>query len=266
MDSPTAALVDDRIKAPRYMQVYSALYQWIAQGNYAPGSQLEAESELCDIFGVSRITVRKAIDMLVTEGMLRRVQGKGTFVPDDYVSTAVRSDLQQRIRTARRMARNSLIRDLQIGSMEASYAVANDLRLDTGTDVQHVSYVRVLDGEPVGFVEGWFPARLPVKLSAAAFRKSTLLTILEDQGIALDGVDHLIGATLAGAEMATKLGINVGAPLVRLKLVMLDSSQDAVESVRGFFRADRYEHHMYMTTLSQQSPHESAKKGTGEST
>lgn len=246
MNRTEASLVDDSIRSPRYAQVYSALYQWIAQGHYSPGDQLESENRLCAMFGVSRITVRKAMEMLVNEGMVSNAQGKGNFVRSDYVNTALRGHMADRISTARKLARNSRIRDLQIECTTSADA-SIDLKCQADAPLTRVSYVRELNNEPVGFVESWFPDDLPITLNKRTVKRSTMLTILEDQGISLSGIDHLVGATLADAQLAHLLNINAGTPLVRVKMVMLDTIHRAVETVRGFFRADRYEHHMFMT-------------------
>jgi len=228
------------------MQVYSTLYHWIAQGHYAPGSRLEPEKTLCEIFGVSRITIRKAIEMLVNEGLVSNAQGRGNFVRDDYVNTAVRADMDDRISTARAMARKSKIDNLQIAET-TSPEICAELKLPVGTLLRKVTYVRVLEDGPVGYIESWFPADIEVSLNATSLKRSTMLTILEDQGIKLSGIDHLVGATLADTQLARYLDTNVGAPLVRVKMLMLDCDSRGVETVRAYFRADKYEHHMFMT-------------------
>src|SRR3546814_11933994 len=73
----SSEVVRDSIKALRYHQVYSILRGWIFDGTYPAGAKLPPEGELCERLGVSRITSRKALDLLVSEGLVRRVQGKG---------------------------------------------------------------------------------------------------------------------------------------------------------------------------------------------
>src|SRR3546814_12958826 len=79
----SSEVVRDSIKALRYHQVYSILRGWIFDGTYPAGAKLPPEGELCERLGVSRITSRKALDLLVSEGLVRRVQGKGTFVASE---------------------------------------------------------------------------------------------------------------------------------------------------------------------------------------
>lgn len=246
MNPPEALLANDDLKSPLYMQVYSSLYQWIVQGHYAPGALLEPESRLCEMFGVSRITVRKAIEMLVRENLIETRQGKGTFVTSRNASLPVRADMDQRISRARKLARNSKTAEVTFKRTTAPADVAVDLNLDAGTEVQFASYVRIMQKLRIGYVESYMPLSLNLTLQLSDFRRNTMLTILEDKGVALSGIDHLIGATLADARLAKLLEIKVGAPLVRIKMIMLDLEHQPVDHVLAFFRADHYEHHMFM--------------------
>jgi GntR family transcriptional regulator len=239
--------VNKNIKLPLYMQVHASLHHWITQGRYEPGRHLETESNLCRMFGVSRITIRKSIELLAQEGLVESIQGKGTFVADSNPHLPVRADMNQRISRAKQLARKSSTDDLRIEIESASKEVATDLNLENGEQIITSSYVRVLNEQRIGYAESAFPVSLGIKLTAKDFRLNTMLTILEDKGIALSGIDHLIGATLADARLAGLLDIQVGAPLVRIKMVMLDLLHKPVERVVAFFRADQYEHHMFMT-------------------
>ena len=246
MSRASAQSVDEELKSPLYMQVYSALRQWIMQGHYGPSMQLEPENRLCDMFGVSRITVRKAIERLTDEGLVNSQRGKGTFVSRENIKLPVRADMDQRIRKSRALAGNSKLQQLRIRTVHAGPEICADLRLKPGTDVIFSPYVRVLRGAPVGYVESFIAKDTGVSLAAADFRTSTMLTILEDKGIQLSGIDHLIGATLADARLASLLETQVGAPLVTVKMIMHDGKLQPVERVYAWFLADQYEHHMFL--------------------
>jgi GntR family transcriptional regulator len=241
------SLVDQGIKLPRYLQVYTTLYQWVSQGVYPAGNRFESEAQLCDMFGVSRITIRKALDMLTKEGLLFRIQGKGTFVREDYVNTVVQLNMEQRISSARTLARDGKIKELLISQRIACESTRANLKLPLGSSVDYVSYVRTVSNEPIGFIEGWFRSDLDIKITSDVIASSTMLTILEDQGVMLSGIDHLVGASLADPKLAELLGIKIGSPLVSLKMVMLDNQHNPVECVQAVFRSDKYEHHMFMS-------------------
>ena len=248
----TQRRVNDHINVPRYQQVFSALQQWIAQGHYPPLSRLEPEKQLCEIFGVSRITVRKALELLAAEGLVKSVQGKGTFVLANLNRAPVHADMNQRIERARELARSSTVIDLTITETPATPEVVDDLKLQSGDSAQMVSYIRLLRDMRIGYVESFCPVDLGVEFSAADFQSNTLLTVLEDKGIKLSGIDHLVGATLADTRLAVLLDLDVGMPLVRVKMIMLDLTHKPVQKVVAYFRADQYEHHLFLARQGQE--------------
>lgn len=245
-DAPTT-LIDPAIKSPRYMQVYVSLREWILQGNYAPGDRLQSESELCDLFGVSRITTRKAIDMLAEENLIHRIQGKGTFVADVLPAQSINAHISERIERFRRLAKNSRLKNIEIKQEVADENVCRDLQRPSGTTVQRISYVRLLDGEPVGFSVTTIPDDVGVTIKRSDLKSGTPMSILEDRGVPIGGANHLIGATLADSRLASLLRTSVGSPILRVKVVVFDTKGRPIDLLVAHYRADRYEHHVALS-------------------
>ncbi len=245
-------LVIGDINVPRYQQVYTTIRQWIFQGHYPPQSRVEPEKELCEMFGVSRITVRKALQLLAAEGLVKSVQGKGTFVQLSPQLSPVQADMNQRIQRAQELAGKSNVVKLSIADSEASNEVCDDLDIAHGSNVLKVSYIRVLRDMRVGYVESFFSHNLGLEFCAADFKKNTLLSVLEDKGVSLSGINHLVGATLADTRLATLLNIDVGDPLVRVRMIMIDQAHKGVQKVVAWFRADQYEHHLFLARSEPQ--------------
>ena len=84
---------DPRTTAPRYVRVYTALREWIDNGKYTPGEKISSEEEIGLMFGVSRITTRKAIDLLVEDDLVYRLHGKGTYVAENVNQRAGMANL-----------------------------------------------------------------------------------------------------------------------------------------------------------------------------
>lgn len=242
MSSRAPALVDPRTKSPRYMQVYTALREWILQGRYDPGQKLESEGDLCELFGVSRITTRKAIDFLVDEGLIHRVQGKGTYVADELPEPPQRADMHERIDKLRKLAQSSKLENINIEEVVAEDAVCRDLDRPSGCRVLKISYVRLLDDAPVGYSETTIPVDVGVDIKVSDLKSGTPMSILEDRGVTIGGANHLIGATLADSRLASLLETTVGSPLVRVKVVVFDGDERPVDRLVAHYRADRYEH------------------------
>jgi len=246
MAGSSSVILDESIKTPLYMQVYSALYQWIQQGRYRPGDKLESEAAMCKIFGVSRISIRKALDMLSNQGWVESRQGKGTFVTAQKRDLPLRANMVDRIVRSGEYARLNKARGLKIETIPADERTAGDLGIEPRDEVTKVSYVRLMKREPVGYIEAYFPKSLNVEFTKEDFQQNSSVTVLASKGIPMSGIDHLFGAVLADASLAKLLDTHVGSPLVRTKMSVLDDQGRPLARLRAFWRADKYEHHVYM--------------------
>jgi GntR family transcriptional regulator len=243
---PAAPAVNESIRSPRYHQVYSILRGWIFDGTYRPGSKLPPEAELCEKFGVSRITSHKAIDLLVQENLLIRIQGKGTYVAEDLAHAPNIGDMEQLIRKTEKLAKKSKVDRIQIRNVTADEETARDLQIPKGAQVQEVSYVRFNDGKPSGYRVGYIPIERSIDVTVRDLRNHQMLTILEQKGVRISGAHQLLGACLADSHKAAMLDTTVGAPLVRIRLVVIDEEGKPVERSTAYYLADRYEHHVYL--------------------
>ena len=246
-------LVDESLKAPRYHQVYALIKGWIFDGSYAPGAKLPPETKLCQLFGVSRITTRKALDMLATEGLVIPVQGKGTFVTKDLAAAPNQGDMDQLIRKTARLAKTSTVKSVEITEIAADAETRADLRLAKGATVTRISFVRWVKGAPIGYRVSYVPSDLGLTFSVAEVKQHQIATLLEDKGVEISGADQLQGACLADMAKAALLGTAIGAPLVRIRLVTFDGTSRPVERSTIYYRADRYEHHVFLSRKSDKA-------------
>lgn len=244
-------LIDHAIKSPRYIQVYSTVRDWIYQGSYKPGSQLPTEEELCRLFEVSRITTRKAVDMLVDEGLVVRQPGRGTFVVEDLADAPVIGEMDQLLRKVERLGKTSRISQAEVSEVEADTDTMKDLDLAPGARVQRASHVRLTDRRPVGYVVTYIPASLKVRFDLSELNESPMLNLLERKGVDIASADQVISATLADARLASLLNTTVGAPLVHIRLVVFDSQRRPVERLVAWYRGDYYHHHVHLTRKSR---------------
>jgi len=247
MKSDNSNTVDRNIKSPRYHQVYSAIRGWIFDATYTPGAKLPAESELCKVFGVSRITSRKAIDLLVQEGLLLRVQGKGTYVSDDLAAAPNIGDMQQLIRKTQRLSKKSRVDNIEFKEVVGDDDTCVDLKLPPKSKLREISYVRYIDNRPIGCRFSYMPLDSGIDISAKDLKSEQMLAILEKKGIKISGVHQLLGACTADPIKASLLQTTVGEPLVRIRLIVLDERARPVERSTAFYLADRYEHHVFLT-------------------
>jgi GntR family transcriptional regulator len=244
--SPSDDFIGESRKLPRYYQVYLTLRDWIHNGNYRAGSQLPTESDLCETFGVSRITVRKAVDLLVSDKLIRREQGRGTFVTGNDAIPPLTGDMGQVLKRLDSLAQRSQPVNIRITTEDADAETRTDLQLDAGAKVTCLSLVRVLQGKVIGRSRTYFPADLNVDLNQGDVESLSILSILENKGISVLSADQLIGATLADMQDATALGCAVGTPLVRLRLIVFDNTYRPVERHDAVYLADFYQHRIHL--------------------
>ncbi len=237
---------DPRTRSPRYVRVYTALREWINVGKYSPGDKIASEEEIGQMFGVSRITTRKAIDLLVDDDLVFRMHGKGTYVSENVRQRVGLDNVNKRIRAARRRALHSKITDVDIAVIRSDPRTSLDLKLSAEADVLRVSYVRVFSGEPVGYMESFIPARLGLTIEPAELSGDTPLSVLEKHGVKVAHAIQLTSATLADSRLAGLLKTLVGSPLIRIKHIVMDANDKPVERFIAYFRADQYEHPMIL--------------------
>lgn len=241
--------IDPNVRSPRYAQVYAILRDWILQGVYEMGERMPSESELSEIFAVSRITVRSAVEMLEKEGMVERIQGRGTFVSSTASDTPNRGDLSELVRRLRTLDGRSRLTDLVIATEAADDQVVRDLQIQPGDQVVHASYIRERDGEAIGVTDIYIPSSLKVDILPNDLHGPSPI-LLETKGIAILGAHQFIGAALADSQLSSKLDVPVGSPLVRLSLLVLAEDSTPVELLMAYYRADKYTHHVFLASRS----------------
>lgn len=244
---PEVRRPDGGLGAPRYHQVYVTVRSWVHDGSYRPGEQIPTEPELCKLFGVSRVTVRKAIDALVREGWVSRRQGRGTFARFPGGIRPISLDLRSVMQQVSDLAALTGVEDRRVEEVDPDEETRAALGLADGERVRRESHVRSLGGSPMGLVTTFVPLDIAARLAVTgATRDQPMFMLLEAGGVPIATADQFIGATLAAVDAAQALGIEVGAPLLRLTRVVKDQDGRAVERVIGLYRADAYQYHLHL--------------------
>ena len=209
---------------PLHRQLFLVLHDEIARGALAPGAALPTEQVLCDEFGVSRITVRRALADLAEQGYIERRQGVGSFV-------------RQHDRSDEVPPLGSYMDNLRQAQFQTSVdVVEHDLRippsligdaLGVTTQMLHILRVRRerRTREPLMVTEAWLPAELGDRLSASALRRTPLYELLGGAGVVIDRMQHEITAEIAGPRNARLLNTVIGSALLRVnRLVFVAGS------------------------------------------
>ena len=202
----------------------------------AVGDAIPSERVLCDRFGVSRMTVRQAVDALVVEGLLAREQGRGTFVAPSKLDLEVRLASFGEEMRRRGMEPSSTV--LAAEQLPASRDVADALDLVPGELVHHLHRVRLADGTPMAIEQTWVPVGLVPGLLADEVPES-IYGELRRRGLHPDWGEDTVAATEVDAQDAALLGLRTGAAVLRLTRRTFAGDVACAYS-RSSYRADRY--------------------------
>ena len=224
-----------RRSALKYLKVRDYL-RIVAEQELQPGDPVPSERDLCDRFGVSRMTVRQAVDALVVEGLLQRVQGSGTFVARPKIDLQVR--LTSFSEEMRRRGMSPSVRHLRAETVPADAAVAHALEIAPGDPVVHLHQLRLADEEPMSVEHTWLSAGLvPGLLDGDP--PISLYAELESRGLPPTWGEDTVDAGDADAEEARLLGIPPGRSVLRIARRAF-SRDVATEYSRSVYRSDRY--------------------------
>ncbi|HEV2565193.1 MAG TPA: GntR family transcriptional regulator [Microvirga sp.] len=234
----------DAVEPLKARRIYLLLRERILNGALEPGSRLPGELSIAAEYGVSRVTVRRALDTLAIDGLIDRRPGSGTFVREGNSVQPIVADLSNVLSHLVEMGRRTSVRLLSFAYVTPSESVAGSLGLEPGERAQRSIRVRLIDGAPFSYLVTHVPERIGVTYSEADLASMPLLGLLERSGIMVEEASQSIGATLAGPDVAEALGLEIGSPLLSLTRVVWDPSGQGVEHLHALYRPDRYSFHM----------------------
>ncbi len=227
---------------PLYYQLKEYLLQEI-QTHYQAGDLLPSESEIEQKYGVSRITVRKAIEELSREGIVVKKQGKGTFVMEKKIlyDANIIGSLTQRLEQQGHQLQTHSIEYISITDAHHVKAL---LHCDT---LLCIKRLRLLDGIPFALMLNYIdPARVPNLQEK--FNKGSLYTLYkEEYGITFYHAEETVEAKAATKEQANKLKIPVNAPLLCLQRLSYDKKNTPIEYSDIVIKADMYKHKIVLS-------------------
>jgi GntR family transcriptional regulator len=234
---------------PKYLQIREVLARRIDR-DMKLGEQLPTEQALCNQFAVSRETVREALRGLEDSGLITRSPGRGTFVlrrpprSSDSRLTGLAEDFIA-------LKFNTEAHTLAAGPVVPPINVAESLGLAEEETMYRIERLRTLEGRPFALHEAFFPLEIGLRISRVDLSKSSIVRVMREKLGINAREDHTrIEAVAADPEMATRLEVALGAPLLMVtRHFVLPRPRNAVV-FRAYFRADRY----YYTVKFGQNP------------
>ena len=216
--------------APLYLQIKESLQRQIEDGHYSDGDKLPSERELCVRFSVSRIPVRKALELLEAEGLIHSFQGKGSFVR----APRLRSNLVHIQTFAETLAQQGYTGYTKIAGFE------------DGTDTARLMLLGYAGDEPVVFYDCSIKKPLATtfleaaKEAEAAGKAFSTFDLYPIAMTAIGKMDQKIIAVSADENISRLLNIPVGTAVLVLETVICNTRDEPVEFKRGYYRTDKY--------------------------
>lgn len=224
-----------------YRTVSQTLRERVAGGVYEPGSRIPSVDELALEFGVSSITIRRAIRDLSLEGLLLGRQGLGVFVATKrrIVRSLTADHIAPIEEDVKRAGLDPGIRELDMTLVAADGEPALRALASTGRAFYRLERVLLADGEPVGLDTVWLPRRLGDRLKAD-LREHFIMPLLDAHGVAIDHVDYRFEAATATETQAGLLDVVTGFPLLVIRFTPIGVDGVPVMAGRTTTRADRF--------------------------
>ncbi len=222
------------MRTVRYREIAEDLAARLRAGELGDGRLLPSEAALCLRYGASRVTVRRALEVLRADGLVDSRQGYGWFVAGD----PLRQTLGHLGTIEGQLAASGVVAERRI--LDFAFVPAGPLAaavFGPGT-VLEVRRLNLADGEPFARVTVWCPEHLGAELSRAAVERSPFYELLP---VVLGGATQTIGAAAAEAADAEVLGIPVGSPVLRCRRVTTTEPGEVVLLSEHVFPAHRTE-------------------------
>lgn len=231
---------------PLYVQIRESLRDRIKEGEYEIGSLLPSEETLAKDYGVSRMTLRHALNDLLNDGIIIRKHGVGTQIS----STKVLRDYSQ-LNSFFEDARNRGLKPRsQVELLEivpADQRVAAELMIEPGTEVYHIFRKRLVeDNQVIALHELFIPVHLCPWIETANLEGESLYDLYGRHGLTIEWGKQLVEARCANPRTARDLGINPGDPVLYSERISFTNNNLPVERVIAVSPGDRFSLNLVM--------------------
>jgi GntR family transcriptional regulator len=221
----------------KYLDVRAKLQQTIS--NLPPHTAIAQERELSEQFGVSRMTLRRAIGELTRQGLLYAVRGQGTFVAEPRISKGAELTSFSEDMRARGFEPGSRI--ISASVISAPPTIARDLELPAEAEVVELSRIRLADGLPICLEKSYLPARFFPDLIEHDLSDSLHDTLRTRYRTRIAQADQLITAVSLTKVQADLLGSRRGSPALQVRRITADQRGRLIEHATSVYRGDRYD-------------------------
>ena len=239
---------------PKYHQVYLVLREQLEEGRFAHG--VPGEIHLMREFGVARVTVRRALERLVSDGLIARSPGRGTVAIDQAPRRAATTPgrparLTGLLENIVDIGLRTSVKVVHCEVLPASAAVARHLELAPGALVQKAVRVRSTGQGPLSRITTHVPQEFARAFGRRELERNPMLMLLEASGVVIGRAHQSISARLADASVSRQLAVDVGSALLLVQRLVCDVNDRPVQWLQGLYRPDRYQYEMKLSRVGE---------------
>ena len=247
-----ARTIDRAIPVPYYYQIARFLREVIEDSDADADLgeiALPSEAELCDLYGVTRGTVRHALEVIEREGLIYREKGRGTFLKRrrvEYDPTKLCSYTEDM--RARGWAPGTCV--LSVACVLPRPHIRNELQVADGQRVWELYRLRLANGEPLSLQWSFIPCDLAPDLDARDLSESLYYVLKNEYDHALEAADQLIRTRAASLAEAELLGIEEGDAVFVIERTTYDQRGEPIEFLHSIWRGDRYDFRIHLASTA----------------
>ncbi|MDR7871394.1 MAG: GntR family transcriptional regulator [Tissierellaceae bacterium] len=224
---------------PLYQQLKMILKDKITNGEYKPNQKIPSETQLSQIFNVSRITVRNAISELVEEDLLVKKQGKGTFVSTRKIEDNILEDISfsltceiNQVRPGSKIINNIIIR--------ASERDIKELGLTENDKVVYIKRIRYANDEPIVIEHNYFPEKFSFLIDEDLENQSLYELLKKKCNVTRKASKKTIEISIASEDEASLLHISKGEPLLLHREIVFDENNEPIHRTKQLILGEKF--------------------------
>ena len=236
------SLLDRNSPIPLYYQLKELIVELIENGSFRSGTPLPTEARLTEVYQISRVTVRHAMDELEHDGIIYRIAGKGTFIIRNKVKgelsrmTSFSEDMQA-------LGDSVSSKILEFKEIPPPPSIAERMSISVNTRLIYINRLRLVEGLPIAINISYLHLPIGISITRTELEQTgSLWSLLESKGLPLRVVKRTIEAIAADSERARLLSMPAGAPLLLVEGITYTDAHFPVEFHQVINRGDRYKY------------------------
>lgn len=238
-------------RSPIYLQLREVIRNKIEDGEYLPGMAIPSENELVETYKINRMTVRSGIDALVSEGLLKRVQGKGVYVSGPKVER----DLEilggfTQTMVERKVKPTTKVIEKTLRKAGEKYSLV--FNIDPDDEIYYVKRICSADGEPTSIDEIFIPKYVIPKLMGIDLDVFSIYEVYDLYDINLTWAYQTLDIITLDPRDAGMLGISENSPVMLFECISYDDDNRVIELSQTYTRGDKYRFNVEFNKMNEE--------------